>query len=264
MVLYPKDPTLWYEPIVIGLPPASTGRCYWLAETYSKTNYKVVEDLLQNLILFYPDKNKYQKEFFEKEFKYKIGFYQVPESYSINCCFFDPNLKMTIIPIKESKIIELCSDPNTYKNYLAFLRQKIVHEDTHKQQFDRYEGYSKDYKFPNNEAFSLKTQADVDYFSQTIEADAYGREAGQTLKDAFPDTYSEILFKMLMTDKTDCIKEYTDVYKDPRISRKAFQHFWRALYDYLKENEKPLEENSVLSDLNYLREYCEKRLKEKV
>ena len=55
MVPYPKDPTLWYEPIVISLPPASAGRCYWLAEAYSKTNYKVVEDLLQSLILFYSD-----------------------------------------------------------------------------------------------------------------------------------------------------------------------------------------------------------------
>lgn len=169
---------------------------------------------------------------------------------------------MTIVPIKDSKIVELCSDSDAYKDYLTFLKQKIVHEDTHKQQFDRYEGYNKDYKLPITGAFRLQSKEDVDYFSQTIEADAYGREVGQVLKDTFPNTYSEILFKMLMTGKTDCIKEYTDVYKDSRISRKAFQHFWRALYDYLKENEKPLEENSVLSDLNSLRDYCEKRLKE--
>ena len=60
MVPYPKHPTLWYEPIAVGLPPASTGRCYWLAETYSKTNYKVVEELLQSLILFYSGYFEYQ------------------------------------------------------------------------------------------------------------------------------------------------------------------------------------------------------------
>lgn len=93
MVPYPKDPTLWYEPIVIGLPPVSAGRCYWLAEAYSKTNYKVVEDLLQSLVLFYSDKDKYQKEFFEKEFKYKIGFIKYLRTIQLIIAFLIQILK---------------------------------------------------------------------------------------------------------------------------------------------------------------------------
>lgn len=80
---------------------------------------------------------------------------------------------------------------------------------------------------------------DVAYFSQTIEADSYGRQVGEALKHLYPEKPISWIFKNVDNPETE---DLLNVYRSSKISKKAFQHFWRALYDYVEGNEKDLQE----------------------
>lgn len=214
----------------------------WLFEEYSKTDTKVFESLVDLLLQVYTGKASIE-ELYKLSKKARIGFVQVAEDTPLTFCF-DPNCGMTIIPIQKSQIRLMLVDESYKQRYLKYLKYEIVHEDTHKQQFDRYEGYSENYKNPSftEYAFNLATQADIDYFSQTIEADAYGRQVGELLKQEYEDKSVDWIFENVIRHNIpDDIDDLMKVYRDPRISKKGFQHFWRALYDYLKGNEKGFE-----------------------
>lgn len=238
MVLYKNGKKVFVEK---HFEPPFSGPNYWLAEVYSKTNLSFIDNLLDSLILFSKNPKEYTAQFFKLELELHIGFLEVSEEDNIKNVAFDPLTGggMIVIPIKKSQIGLLEKDKDYRKTYKKFLKSKITHEDTHKQQFDKYIGYSKNYKIPESEnPFTLKSQADVDYFSQTIEADAYGREVGEILRELYPDDSIDIIFKDVINNQVLEIEEYLEAYKDPRISKKGYQHFWRALYDYLEGKEK--------------------------
>lgn len=228
----------------------------WLAEIYSKTNLADFEDLIDTLLAFYRKEIPY-KNLNDKSIKYRIGFELVSEdSKEINKLRFDPSYGITIVPIQNSQIQDLLNIPEYKRKFLKNLKSLVVHEDTHKQQFDCYRGYNKDYTFPESlDPFTDLTNQDVKYFSQTIEADAYGREVGEILKQQYKNKSANWIFENVIERNIPAeIKDFIDVYRDPRISRKGFQHFWRALYDYLMEKEEPLDErllkiNDILSDI---------------
>ena len=211
----------------------------WLFEEYSKTSLEDINLLVDTLTDFFLKKIKIN-QLYELTAKCRIGFELVPEDTNVYNRF-DPNLGITIIPIKSSQIEALIKDPDFKKRYLKYLKYSIVHEDTHKQQFGRYEGYSKNYKYPNytGNPFELLSPEDVAYFSQTIEADSYGRQVGEALKHLYPEKPISWIFKNVDNPETE---DLLNVFRSSKISKKAFQHFWRALYDYVEGNEKDLQE----------------------
>lgn len=212
----------------------------WLFEEYYKTNLQSFENLVNQLVLYVNGKIS-SENFYNLSVKCRIAFEKTSENFTH--LRFDPSISVTIVSITENKIRVITSSEEEKQRYILQLRHLIVHEDTHKQQFDRYEGYCRDYKNPSftDDAFKLNTQADVDYFSQTIEADAYGRDVGSILKDIYPDKSANWIFEnVIRKNVSEDILEYVNVYRDPRIPKKAFQHFWRTLYDYLQETEKEI------------------------
>ncbi len=225
----------------------------WLVEEYYKTDTQFFEHLLDTLLQVL-SKNVDINNLYEESEQCRVGFELVPNSTDISNYRFDPSLGMTIISINEYTISKLILDPDFKKLYLREMIYKIVHEDTHKQQFDRYDGFNKNYTYPTKNAFKMLSQKDVDYFSQTIEADAYGREVGEIIIQQYGSVLVDDIFNDIV--KGDCpqIQEYLQVYRDPRIPKKAFQHFWRSLYDYLKGEEvsplpkKDLQEFKTYSD----------------
>ena len=78
---------------------------------------------------------------------------------------------------------------------------------------------------------------DIDYFNQTVEADAYGREIAARLEKIYPtETVSNLFSRITSNDiQDDYIKKIIGVYKDPRISDNANRAFFRSIYDFLKE-----------------------------
>lgn len=78
---------------------------------------------------------------------------------------------------------------------------------------------------------------DIDYFNQTVEADAYGREIAARLEKIYPtETVSNLFSRITSNDiQDDYIKKIIGVYKDPRINDNANRAFFRSIYDFLKE-----------------------------
>lgn len=171
--------------------------------------------------------------------KCRIAFEKTSEDFTH--LRFDPSIGVTIVPITENKIRVITSSEEEKQRYILQLRHLIVHEDTHKQQFDRYEGYCRDYKNPSftDDAFKLNTQADVGYFSQTIEADAYGRDVGSILKDIYPDKSANWIFEnVIRKNVSEDILEYVNVYRDPRIPKKLFSTFGETFTTICKKPKK--------------------------
>lgn len=76
----------------------------------------------------------------------------------------------------------------------------------------------------------------LEYFDQSVEADAYGREIGARLRVLHPRKTVSQLFLSINSIKDAYCKHIINVYRDPRISEKANHAFFRALYDYLEGN----------------------------
>lgn len=86
---------------------------------------------------------------------------------------------------------------------------------------------------------------DIDYFNQTVEADAYGREIAARLEKLYPTETVSNLFSRITSNniQDDYIKKIIGVYKDPRINDNANRAFFRSIYDFLKEEKR--ESNST-------------------
>lgn len=213
-----------------------------MSEVYDRVNTKLIENYLDDLINFVL--GKLDKEtFYQKSKDLRIGFELVKESSKDNPKF-DPstNNRMTIIPIKKSQLKAIIESKAFKEKYVRFLRNIIAHENTHEQQFDRYEGYCKDYVAPESEnPFDLISEKDKQYFSQTIEADAYGRQVGESLLQSYKNLGCENIFKKVINNQIpEDVEDIIKVYKSKEISKKAFKHFWTTLYNYIKDNEKDL------------------------
>lgn len=242
MRVYNKDNKIVFEENHNIFLPPSKGFGYWLSEVYDRVNTKLIENYLDDLVNFVL--GRLDKEtFYQKSKDLRIGFELVKESSKDNPKF-DPstNSGMTIIPIKKSQLKAIIKNKAFKEKYVRFLRNIIAHENTHEQQFDRYEGYCKDYVAPESEnPFDLISEKDKQYFSQTIEADAYGRQVGESLLQSYKDLGCENIFKKVINNQIpEDVEDIIKVYKSKEISKKAFKHFWTTLYNYIKDNEKDL------------------------
>lgn len=207
-----------------------------LFEVYQKTQTFFLKDLILKLQAFL-NKKISAKSFIEYSIKYGIGFMLYPDQNSENIiCCFDPYLNLIIIPIYQNIIEGLKNNTLDIENYINLLEVCITHEDTHRQQFKKYSLYNKNYKYPDFSNTSLLTNKQIEYYNQIIEAQAYGRQLGCILKKRFPDESVNIIFQKIWENKLDF--ELLDIYKDSRISDRAFNKFFRALYNYLSGQEK--------------------------
>ena len=236
MKVYFEDGTSWVEP---HFQMKFLKLDNWLVEEYCKINVKIVEELVDLLIAFVQKTIK-PIDFFEKCITYRIAFREIPENnVKLDNFQFDPSLGVTIVPMTKSRVKAIIENPESRRKYVKFLKTMIVHEDTHKQQFDRYEGYNKDYKIPGELNFAKElSQQNIVYFSQTIEADAYGRQFGEALLQEYPNNTAYWIFEKLIEGEiSTSMDEIVEIYRNDRVSKKAFKHFWRACYDYLVTEE---------------------------
>lgn len=120
--------------------------------------------------------------------------------------------------------------------YADVLWTNFNHEDTHAQQASKSK-VELNYISPTNKFWDEDLGKDIDYFNQTVEADAYGREIAARLEKLYPtETVSNLFSRITSNDiQDDYIKKIIGVYKDPRINDNANKAFFRSIYDFLKE-----------------------------
>lgn len=156
---------------------------------------------------------------------------------------FDLITGKVIIQISEDLYLKIFSaDDKWLENLAANFWINFVHEDTHRQQQNAAGSYNirKKYKVPNNLNWNEDLGKDIDYFDQQIEADAYGREIGARLEILEKDKSVANIFLDINSNsiRDEYCKKIINIYKDPRILKKANKSFFRALYDFLMKNEK--------------------------
>lgn len=120
--------------------------------------------------------------------------------------------------------------------YADVLWTNFTHEDTHAQQASKSK-VKLNYISPTNRFWVEDLGKDIDYFNQTVEADAYGREIAARLEKLYPtETVSNLFLRITSNSiQDDYIKKIIGVYKDPRINDNANKAFFRSIYDFLKE-----------------------------
>ena len=91
----------------------------------------------------------------------------------------------------------------------------------------------------HNEYWDEDFGKSFDYFNQTIEAAAYGREIAARLSSYYAgETVFDIFERIRKNDiSEDYSKKIINIYKDFRIDKEVMKHFYSALYDALIGNE---------------------------
>lgn len=140
----------------------------------------------------------------------------------------------------------LRADEEDLKDLAKDFWVNFCHEDTHKQQTAKSKvNLNKNYKPPVSPYYNIDLEKDLDYYNRVTEADAYGREIAARLQFWYPNSSNSTIYEAIDEDKV--VDEYCsniiNVYKDSRVSRKARTSFFRALYDYLEDNEEGLNES---------------------
>lgn len=104
-----------------------------------------------------------------------------------------------------------------------------THEDTHKQQYKQYKDYDKNYIEPVDNDFSW------DYYNQKIEADAFGRQVGKTLRNYFPESNICDILDFIKTNKVPDLElqAILNIYSSEKVNKTSRKKFFRAMYDYL-------------------------------
>lgn len=157
--------------------------------------------------------------------------------------YFDLDLRTIVIQITPDildKIIK--AKPADLRATSLDFWVSFCHEDTHRQQYLKAgEHYNrKNYKKPTSQYWNdVIPDEDFKYYNQSIEADAYGREIGARLKLYYFNKSVSDIFELIAKNEIeeDTSRRIINVYKDPRIAQKAARSFFRALYDYLADNE---------------------------
>ena len=161
---------------------------------------------------------------------------------------FSPSLGVVIVKITDDIIYEIKNADDETLNLISDnFWTNFVHEDTHQQQFNKSHLSFKNYKPSTIQYWDDDFDENFGYFNQSTEADAYGREIGARLfvyYKNFKNTMSvKSIFKDIINNNIDdpYSKKIINVYKDPRIERSNMKKFYRAMYDFLENNEKSKE-----------------------
>lgn len=213
---------------------------YLLEEAYKKTDKSTCRDFVELLHDFLISKiSPDEFKTFESQHDFELqrvegsnvigGFYDY-KTRKITLLMSDDFLNQ--IQKADGKQLDIITD-NIWTNF--------VHEDTHKQQFQKY-NKSKNYTSPKSLDWNDNLEKSLDYFGQAVEADAYGREIGARLKTIYEfSTDTDHLLKKIFQDinNNDVVDEYSskiiNIYKHPK--NKATKKFFRALYDFLNDQE---------------------------
>lgn len=212
-----------------------------IQESYKKTSILPCFEFLCVLQKFL--QGKISKDTFDfKLEKLKFGFEVINSNDSCIKGDFLPSTGKVLITITKDLISSIRrADEDTLKLISLNFWTNFVHEDTHKQQFNKC-GFNLDKKYvklENTTFYNGKLQnVEYKYFDQSIEADAYGREIGARLSVIYNNNIDGIYESISNNSISDeYIKEIINVYKDPRISDKNSRKFYRALFDVVENNE---------------------------
>ena len=154
--------------------------------------------------------------------------------------YFDLNeAKITILLTKDIFIKVMLADEQELGILAANLWCNYTHEHTHMQQAKVSKIGFKNYRPSAVEYWDEDFGKSFDYFNQTIEADAYGREIAARLSSYYiGETVFDIFERIRKNDiSEDYSKKIINIYKDFRIDEEVMKHFYRALYDALIGNE---------------------------
>lgn len=154
--------------------------------------------------------------------------------------YFDLNeAKITILLTNDVFIEVMIADEQKLGILASNLWCNYTHEHTHMQQAKASKIGFKNYRPSAVEYWDEDFGKSFDYFNQTIEADAYGREIATRLSSYYAgETVLDIFERIRKNDiKEEYSKKIINVYKDFRIDEEVMKHFYRALYDALVGNE---------------------------
>ena len=150
---------------------------------------------------------------------------------------FSLSTQTIMFQMTKDVLFKVCTaNDDALKSYANILWTNFTHEDTHVQQVSKSK-VKLNYISPTNKFWDEDLGKDIDYFNQTVEADAYGREIAARLEKIYPtETVSNLFSRITSNDiQDDYIKKIIGVYKDPRINDNANRAFFRSIYDFLKE-----------------------------
>lgn len=213
-------------------------KSFHLMEAYKCTKKLDCLDFLKTL------KKAYLKEITETDFKKycddkKISFELSNGQRSIGGYFDLNEAKITILLTKDVFIKVMLADEQELGILASNLWCNYTHEHTHMQQAKVSKIGFKNYKPSAVEYWDEDFGKSFDYFNQTIEADAYGREIAARLSSYYVgETVLDIFERIRKNDIDDKYsKKIINIYKDFRIDKEVMKHFYRALYDALIGNE---------------------------
>lgn len=156
--------------------------------------------------------------------------------------YFVPDTRKVVIQISQNLYNKIFGADDEWLRSLAKnFWTNFVHEDTHRQQQNSAGDYDirTDYKPLTLNDWNDDFSKGIEYFSQHSEAAAYGREVGSRLESIYGENNAAEIFLDLNTNSIE--DEYSSkiisTYKDPRVSKKASDKFFKALYDFLSGNE---------------------------
>ena len=212
----------------------------WLSETYKSTDTTLAENLAKCYILYL--RNKLSAEvFYRLEDDCKIVFREVDKQnnqfYVTGAFIKKENLQKIGIDKDYLFVFEtntftkesLSTSDSLLKKFLHKITEITTHEDTHKQQYKQYKDYDKNYIEPVDNDFSW------DYYNQKIEADAFGRQVGKTLRNYFPESNICDILGFIKTNKVPDLELQTilNIYSSEKVNKTSRKKFFRAMYDYL-------------------------------
>lgn len=189
-----------------------------LEEAYKETNTAFLKDLILDI------KNSKDNDFSNILKKYNIKIIIVDSDAYFNADYDKNTINFYI---NKAFLNFIKNTPKELSNLVySTFASLYSHEDTHVQQLSKYNIIKNYRKYKNN--------SDINYFNQTIEAAAYGRQVAKFLKEQYPEKSIQELFNKLTDLSLEKeVAHFVNIYKDPAISKEAKQKFYRALFDEL-------------------------------
>lgn len=206
--------------ILVAYPHCMLTETVVINESFSETNTTFLKDLILDI------KNSTDNEFSSILEKYNI---KINITGSDRLFYADYNGSCVNFYINKTllKIIKNADNEDLQNLYIIFAAL-YSHEDAHVQQLSKY-NFLKNYKANIS---SDPDKPDLEYFDQTIEAAAYGKQMGKHLKTLYPEKSIYELYDII--ENTEDVKYFMDIYRDPAISKAAKKKFYRALFDEIK------------------------------
>lgn len=189
-----------------------------LEEAYKETNTAFLKDLILNI------KNSKDNDFSNILKKYNIKIIIVDSDAYFNADYDKNTINFYI---NKAFLNFIKNTPKELSNLVySTFASLYSHEDTHVQQLSKYNIIKNYRKYKNN--------SDINYFNQTIEAAAYGRQVAKFLKEQYPEKSIQELFNKLTDLSLEKeVAHFVNIYKDPAISKEAKQKFYKALFEEL-------------------------------